>query len=293
MTNHRLLLLQTQAGLHTGQPQTPDRLSRDAETGRPTLRSASILGALRKQMRDGLYARYQAESDWKQAAGQDPELASLFGVLGDEERPAGLTAQAGQLLLLPVRSLQGVFTWVCSPGVLTALAQNLATLDLDPFPELPTLHPFDALCSESHACLLEGQNLLLEELSFQRKGDFAGLLAWLTQSGLLGGLPLAAELPQRLALISDNAFDHFMRYAMFPFVRSEPGERNPRLQHIEMLPPDSWLYSVLSLEEPQSWAEHAERLPGFCYLGSHRASGHGLCALNLISPKESAKEALV
>lgn len=287
MSNHRLMLLQTQAGLHSGQPQAPDRLSRDAETGRPLLRSRSLLGALRKQMRDQLYSRYQAEPEWKQAAGLDPELVTLFGVQGDPEQPGALSAETGQLLLLPVRSLQGVFSWVCSPAVLASLAQHLATLDLSPLPELPVLHPFDALCQEKNACLLEGHHLLLEELSFQRKGDLQGVIDWLTQDGLFGGHELAATLADHLVLISDTAFDHFMRYAMIPLVRTDRSqEPAQRLQHIEMLPPNTWLYSLLSLDESQSWSEHAFRLPGFVYLGSHRTTGHGLCALSLISPKE-------
>lgn len=289
MSNQRLLLLETHSGLHTGQPQAPDRLNRDAD-GRPVLRPASLMGALRKQIRDQLYSQYRQEAEWKVAAAQDPGLTALFGVKDDPERPGALTAQTGQLLLLPVRSLQGVYAWVCSPGVLASLAQHLATLDLAPLPELPVLHPFDALCLENNVCLLDGQHLLLEELSFQRKADAKGLLDWLTQSGLFGGHPLAERLPERLVLISDAAFDHFMRYALVPFVRSdrENGhERNPRLQHVEMLPPNTWLYSLLSLEESHSWDEHAARLPKHLYIGSHRSTGHGLCALSLISPKEA------
>ncbi|HEY9843507.1 MAG TPA: RAMP superfamily CRISPR-associated protein, partial [Candidatus Obscuribacterales bacterium] len=296
MSNQRLLLLQTHSGLHTGQPQNPDRLSRDPENGRPTLRPASILGALRKQIRDQLYSNYQAEPDWKQAAGQDAGLTSLFGTKGESE--GALSAKAGELLLLPVRSLHGVFAWVCSPGVLASLAQQLATLDLDPLPELPALHPFDALCHEKNVCLLEAQHLLLEELSFQRKGDLQGLLKWLTQSGLLGGHEVADRLADRLVLISDTAFDHFMRYAMLPMVRTETRteargengqERFQRLQHVEMLPPNTWLYSLLDLDESQNWADHAGRLPAFVYIGSHRTTGHGLCALSLVSPKSKSE----
>lgn len=294
MTQHRLLFLQTQAALHTGRPEAPERLSRDADSGRPILRPASLLGALRKQMRDGLYDRYRAEADWKRAAAEDPGLSALFGVRDDEDRPANLSVQTGQLLLLPVRSLQGVFTWICSPGVFTGLVQHLAMLDLDPLPEIPNLNPFEALCHETHPCLLDGQHLLLEELSFQRKGDLGSLLAWLSQDGLFGGLEQAGLLPQRLVMVSDTAFDHFMRYAMVPLVRSEPvAERRTRLQHIEMLPPDSWFYTLLSLDESQNWDEHAQALPSYAYIGSHRGTGHGLCALHLIAPKQVPQEAVV
>lgn len=286
MSNNRLLLLQTYSGLHAGQPEAPDRLRRDPETGRPVLRSETILGSLRKQMRDQLYANYQAESDWKQAAAQDPGLLALFGT---PEAPGALSASHGHLLLLPVRSLHGVFTWVISPGGLAALAQNLAMLDLNPLPELPNLHPFDVLCQADHAGLLEGNHLLLEELSFQRRGEAPAVFEWLSQEGLLGGHQIKEQLPQRLALISDTAFDHFMRYALVPLMRSPSKQRGtPRLQHIEMLPTESLLYSVLSLDESQDWQHSAGRLPGHVYIGSHLTTGHGLCAVSLISPKEAA-----
>ncbi|PKL76997.1 MAG: hypothetical protein CVV27_07435 [Candidatus Melainabacteria bacterium HGW-Melainabacteria-1] len=298
MTNQRLLLLQTHSGLHTGQPQAPDRLSRDPESGRPILRPASLLGALRKQIRDQLYSRYQDQSDWKSAANQDEHLTTLFGPPrqpGQAAEPGALAATTGQLLLLPVRSLQGGFTWVSSPGVLAALALNLATLDLEPLPELPTLHPFEALCHESHAGLLEGQHLLLEELSFQRRGDMPKLTSWLSQIGLLGGLPVAAQLPKHLVLISDTAFDHFMRYATVPMVRGqfdpEGSQRNQRLQHIEMLPPDAWLYSLLNLDGEYDWDPYLASIPSHLYLGSHRTTGHGLCALSLIPPTPTPQEA--
>lgn len=286
MSNQRLLLLQTHSGLHTGQPQAPDRLSRDAETGRPILRPASLTGALRKQMRDQLYSTHRDQEDWKAAAAQDPGLRALFGVRDDEDQPANLSISTGHLLLLPVRSLQGVYTWVTSPAVLTSLAQNLATLDLTPFPALPSPHPFDAYCQPEHPGLLEGQHLLLEELSFQRKSELKGVLDWLLQDGLLGGQPIAAELPNRLVLISDTAFDHFMRYSLLPYVRSS--EKGGRIQHIEMLPPNTWLYSLLSLDETLNWEDHASRLPGLIYIGSHRSTGHGLCGLSLVTPGQIA-----
>lgn len=283
MSNQRLLLLQTHSGLHTGQPQAPDRLSRDAETGRPILRPASLMGALRKQMRDQLHAQHRDQPDWKAAAAEDPTLRALFGVRDDEDQPANLSASTGQLLFMPVRSLQGVYTWITSPAVLTSLAQNLATLDLSPFPALPNPHPFDAYCQTEHSGLLEGQHLLLEELSFQRKGELKGVLDWLLQDGLLGNLPIATELPGRLVLISDTAFEHFMRYAMMPYVRSS--ERGGHIQHIEMLPPNTWMYSLLNLDESLTW--ETNNLPGLVYLGSHRSTGHGLCSLNLVAPKSN------
>ena len=72
-----------------------------------------------------------------------------------------------------------------------------------------------------------------------------------------------------------------MRYAMMPYVRSS--ERGGRIQHIEMLPPNTWMYSLLSLDESLNWETNS--LPGLVYLGSHRSTGHGLCSLNLVAPK--------
>ncbi len=285
MSNNRLLLLQPSTGLHSSQPQVPDRLRRDPETQRPTIRSQSLLGALRKQMRNDLYAEFAQSENWKQAAAEHPDMVALFG---SPEEPGALNSSDVQLLFLPVRSLQGVFSWVTSPAVLTSLVLNLATLDLTLLPEVPNLKGFELLCHPDHRCLLE-QHMLLEEISLNRKGDATAIFEWLSQKGLLADHPMLEQLNPALAIISDTAFEHFSRYAMQTMVRSQASFKHQKnVQHIEFIPTESLLYSVLSLDEPQEWEQHQQRMPAYLSIGSHLSTGYGLCRSNLVAPKEPA-----
>lgn len=274
---YRLLLLQAHAGLHTGQPESPERLRRDPETAQPLLAGSTLLGALRKQIRDQLYRDYQNQEDWKQAANADERLVQLFGT-SEPRTPGALGCTPGRLLLLPVRSLRGVYAWVTSPSVLLGLVRDLAATGLSELPELPTLQTFEAQCAEDHPALLEDQQLLFEELSFRRRGDASALVTWL-QQGPLAGTQLAERLPQRLVLISDAAFAHFSQAAMLAMVHPE----GTRQAHLEMLPPDSCFYSLLNLDGETPWETLSERFPPTLYLGSHRSTGQGLCAASLIA----------
>lgn len=285
MSNNRLLLLQPSTGLHSSQPQAPDRLRRDPETHRPTIRSQSLLGALRHQMRNDLYAEFAQSENWKQAAAEHPDMVALFG---SEEESGALSASDVHLLFLPVRSLQGVFTWVTSPAVLTSLVLNLATLDLTLLPEMPQLKGFELLCHPEHRCLVD-QHMLLEEISLNRKGDASAIFEWLSQKGLLADHPMLSQMNSALAIISDSAFEHFSHYAMQTLVRSQAGFKHQKnIQHIEFIPTESVLYSVLSLDEPQEWEQHQQKIPTFLSIGSHLSTGYGLCRSHLVTPKEPA-----
>jgi len=283
MSDHRLMLIQTLATTHSGHPDQPNRLLRDA-TGLPVLRASTVLGALRKQMRDALYTELQAEADWKACANQRPELLAWFGQR-EPHQPGHLQASPAQLLFLPVRAVQGLYAWVTSVQVLKQLAEAAGADDL---PALPNLGAVEALCAETHPSLIESRHLMLEELGLNRKAGAEAVFSWLQQ--VLG---LAADHPlfQRLVILSEQAFGHFMRYAMVPQVYHQSGQSGPaqQQQHLETLPPQSWLYARLSLAADADWSALQSAFPSQLSLGSHRTTGSGLCSVSLLSaPDPSA-----
>lgn len=265
MSYHRLMLIQTLAPTHNGQSDQPHRLLRDADTGLPLIRPTTLIGALRKQMRDALYPQYQTADDWKSAAQNDPGQIALFGT---PAAPGGLTCTPARLLMLPVRCIQGVFAWVTSPQILKTLAAQCPDHAL---PKIPQLGGADAICSPTHPALLAASELVFEELAFKHKADESGLLDWLQTV-----LQLPAESLQRVAIISDHLLLHFARHAMSPVVYHQTSPGGLR-QHLECLPAQSWLYSMLSHETP--WSEIT--LPQQAWLGSHRSTGQGLCRLHM------------
>ncbi|MBF2053054.1 MAG: hypothetical protein IGS03_06260 [Candidatus Sericytochromatia bacterium] len=264
MSYHRLMLIQTLAPTHNGQSDQPHRLLRDADTGLPLIRSTTLMGALRKQMRDALYPQYQTADDWKSAAQNDPGQVALFGT---PDAPAGLQCTPAQLLMLPVRCPHGVFTWVTSPQILKTLAARCPEHVL---PKIPQLGSSDAICSADHPALLAQSELIFEELAFQHKADTTELIDWLQKT-----LALPAEILKRLAIISDHLLLHFARHAMTPVVYHNASPGGLR-QHLECLPAQSWLYSLFSHENPC----FEQVLPQQIWLGSHRSTGQGFCRLH-------------
>lgn len=268
MTQMRLLLIQTAAGLHSAHPQHANRLLRDKKTGLPFIRPASVLGALRKQMRDALYSEYSEHSDWKTLANADPRILNAFGSV-DAKGP--FTAGQARPLFFPVRALKGTFVWITSAQLLSDFArvlnENLA---------LPELKEFDARCAESCKALNAGEHLLLEELGLSYQGDLTELMAWMKNR--LQGMPFLDEISERLVLVSDRVMQHFTSFGL-----SAQARRNPetgRLEHLEALPENTWLYSPLELPDAAHW-EQLPPLPKRIYLGSHRAMGYGLCRVSV------------
>lgn len=286
MSTPRLMLIQTAASLHTAQPEHPHLLLRDSESGLPSLRASTLLGALRKAVRDRLYPRYAEAADWKSAANEDPDLIRLFG-RKDPAQKGQISATQATLFCLPVRSLQGGFSWVTSVQSLSKLSAHAPELvaALSPMPHLERSAVF---CDESHRCLLGGEHLLLEELCLQRQGPAEAIFAALQT--LFAETPLATELKQRLVIVSEQIFQHFTHYAMVPEAYQDP--KTGRHSYLEALPPHSCLYSILNLSpsqetEPESaQADWQEMMPKVLYLGSHRNTGHGLCQISLLPVKE-------
>lgn len=264
MSETHLLLIQTLAALHSGHPEHPDRLSRDAG-GRPQLRPQSLKGALRKQYRDQLYPKYQAEDDWKNAANQDPGVVQLFGS-PDRQSQGNLNCSALDVLFLPVRTLNGVFAWVTTPET---LQQHLGVAV-----ELPVLETFQTLCASNHPCLMENKDLVLEEFCLERQDAD---LTDLQQALVARALP--AEVLERMALVSAELFDHLLRFALVSYTYTEP--RKGQIRHLEALPP----YTLMSASL-QTSAEHLQQLlagiPGQLMLGSHQSSGLGFS--RILSP---------
>lgn len=270
MSYHRLLLIQTLAPTHNGQSDQPHRLLRDTETSLPLIRSTTLLGALRKQLRDARYAQYQTAENWKAAAQNDPEQLALFGT---PDAPAGLQSTPARLLLLPVRALQGVFSWVISPQILKALASHYPE---QPLPKIPQLASSETICSAEHPSLMAETQLVFEELAFKRKEDSTELLNWLRDT-----LHLPERVLNRLAIISDHLLLHFARHALVSQVYHAQTPSGLR-QHLECLPAQTWFYSILSHSSP--W--DSSQWPNQAWLGSHRSTGQGLCHLTLL-PEQS------
>jgi len=147
--------------------------------------------------------------------------ALRVNIFGPDTGNAELHASAvmftdARLLLLPVRSLHGVFAWVTSPLLLRRLVRDTKDVQgLSPLPaNIP--EPIDentCLVSETNSELPmnvgDGQKVILEDLplSFHRSSDVAAWATWLTN------LLSLDDLQDRMCVVSDDTLSFLLETA--------------------------------------------------------------------------------
>ena len=183
-------------------------IAREKHTGYPVMPASGIKGVLRD------FARRQ----WK----DDDKKVEL--VFGPEEKPEDfascVTFTDGRILLLPVRSLKGIFAWVTSPFILKRLAKDVAIADSGfnlPVEGLQISDEEVLVCNNSKITFDE--KVVLEDYEFNAKKDakdFADKLYYLLMKGFssLSLRALLSKLPEKLAILSDDAFSEMSTVAM-------------------------------------------------------------------------------
>jgi len=279
MSEQHTLLLQTLTSLHAGSGKTQatllNSLLRDSDTGLPQISASTVKGALRKKIRDNFYPELQAQENWKSAANQDSRLISIFGVK-EEPESAGVEFQSAQLLALALRSAKNIWCLVCSPSTLQAFAQSLG----QELPALPVPEKNQVFCAQKSPLLLEPNSLVIEDLEFQVKGDWAEGLTWLEKTLPEGSV---RTVMNRMVLVSDPCLK--MLAQSKTEIMDFPGTQK-QAQEVEFLPAESILYSPIKTAEHHPALKNlSEHCPAYISLGAYQTLGKGLCAVTLLSPQ--------
>jgi len=207
-----VILYYTETPLHMGTGTTISfvdlPIAREKHTGYPIMPASGIKGVIRD------FARRQWKDDKKKV-----EL-----IFGPEEKPEDfascLTFTDGRILLLPVRSLKGVFAWVTSPFILKRLAKDVAIADSGfnlPIEALKISDEDVLVCSNSQI-VFRGK-VVLEDYELNAKED-ASTIADTLYSLLMKGFSsssissLLSTLAEKFAIVSDDAFSEISTAAM-------------------------------------------------------------------------------
>lgn len=207
-----VILYYTETPLHMGTGTTISfvdlPIAREKHTGYPIMPASGIKGVIRD------FARRQWKDDEKKV-----EL-----IFGPEEKPEDfascLTFTDGRILLLPVRSLKGIFAWVTSPFILKRLAKDVAIADSGsnlPLEELQISDEDVLVCSNSKI-VFRGK-VVLEDYELNAKED-ASTIADTLYSLLMKGFSsssissLLSTLAEKFAIVSDDAFSEISTAAM-------------------------------------------------------------------------------
>jgi CRISPR-associated protein Cmr4 len=294
MTTH-LTFVHVLSPLHAGVGQGVGAIdlpiAREQATGLPFLPGSSVKGTLRD------------------ACGEQSERVSIFGPeRNNAHQHAGQAQFSDQrLLLLPVRSLAGVFAWVTSPYLLQRLQRDAADcgVTLPPVPQPTT----DGVCVVTSRSTLRcrvpaGDRVVLEDLDLAPDtAQQPALDAWAhtlgpmifpAASGEPTPSPWAAMVDARLCLVHDDVLDFLLITATEVRARVSIDENTKtasdgQLWHEELLPAEAVLNGMLLVAEVSKAQKKAadvrkalERLVRRpLQFGGKATVGYGLCRMHI------------
>ena len=276
----RLFHLHTLSALHCGTGQAADvvdlPIARARATKLPIVPGSSLRGVLR------------AHCD-----GADIETA-LFGparIENDKDAFAGaLSVGDAHLLVLPVRSLAGIVSFVTSPFILGRYRRDLVAAGGD-VPEVPPSPACESAMLASNSVNEIEQKLVLEDLDLSVDGNAKPADEWAECIGaaLHNDDDIAKDFRARFAIVSDDVMGYLAETATEVRARiaidQDTGTvRNGALWYEENLPAETGLWGVYALtgsNEPGSSRssgelEDALRQVDLLQLGGNAGVGSGI-----------------
>lgn len=248
MTETALLFLHALTGLHPGSGTALGvvdlPVQRERHTGWPTIPGTSLKGVIRAAARD-------REPDPNKPG--DAFLAVFGPDTNNAAEHAGAVAFTdARILAFPVRSLKGVFAWVTCPAVLERLSRDQELAGGPPLGPAPKVAGDQALvCAGSPLVILEGnrKGLVLEEFDFNTLAGADPFAAGIAERAV-ADVATKARIESHLAVISDDAFGHFVQHATEVTARiglnyETKTVRDGALFYEEFLPPETLFYSLL------------------------------------------------
>ncbi|HFD16937.1 MAG TPA: type III-B CRISPR module RAMP protein Cmr4 [Rhodospirillales bacterium] len=168
------------------------------------------------------------------------------GVYGEADAAGNLLLSDAKLLLLPVRCLSRCYLWLTCPHLIERYQRDRQRVTgeapkmFDGFGALATGDPPPILCAGT-----KGEKLFLEERLFARRGDIPdGLVEFV--SPLVGHEEAKKRLPEQLAVVTNDDFAWFARYALPVHAHNvlDENKTSKNLWYEETLAPDTLFYSV-------------------------------------------------
>ncbi|MCS6869150.1 type III-B CRISPR module RAMP protein Cmr4 [Thermus sp.] len=278
-----LLFLHALSPLHPGTGQGLGAIdlpiAREKATGIPYLPGSSLKGVLRDRARGEGWDEDTLEAVF----GPETERAS--------EHAGALQVGDARLLLLPVRSLYGVFAHVTSPYLLERFLREARMVGLNP-PEGPAAPPQEGVAVAPGSHLVAEGRVFLEDLDLgAQAGEAVGAWeAWLSQQ-------TQAPIGGRMAVVHDDLMGFLLETAteVVARIRLEDTTKTVAkgaLWYEESLPTESVLYSLVRTEashrkaKPLGAASVLELFQGLVdgqalQLGGKATVGRGLCRVRV------------
>lgn len=297
MSESAVLFIHALTGLHPGSGTALGLVDlpvqRERHTQWPVCPGSSLKGIFRDSYQTRL--------------GKTDDFFAVFGPETDKARDhaGAVSLTDARLLAFPVRSLRGVFAWVTCPAALQRLQRDLLLAGpnpADPPPAaIPDIGKDKAGTVEAPPLAIEAGRLLLEEFEFTIQASAAAETKawadWIAAHAIPGtDAATATRVRSHLAILHDNDFTHFVRFATEVTARvgldyDTKTVKDGALFYEEFLPPETIFYSLVIAEKSRK--QHnaltadgvleflATGLPRHVQIGADATIGKGLCALRL------------
>lgn len=289
-TASALLFLHSQTPLHPGAGTALGvvdlPVQRERHTQWPIIPGSSVKGVLRDACR-----RRDDNAMCETVFGPETKEADKFA--------GALSVTDARILAFPVRSLQGVFAYVTSPGVLRRLQRDIGLTGSRPALTLPESIPCGTFaCADDSPLLVDGKEMVLEEYHLERT-PFDGtrrlaeqLAQWVTDDE-----GLQHDLTQRLVILDDNQFTHFVRHGTEVVARigldyERKTVAKGALFYQEFLPSETILYAVVLANAARSDTEASAQevleylnrnTPAVLQFGGDETTGKGFCHVHSVT----------
>ncbi|WP_322495585.1 type III-B CRISPR module RAMP protein Cmr4 [Chloroflexus sp.] len=282
MTTARVYFLHALSPLHAGTGQGVGvidlPIAREKATGIPYLPGSSIKGVLRDTM---------------QAQNQNGVVKKLFGPdTTDAAEHAGAAQFADALLLLlPIRSLRGIFAWVTSPYLLRRFVRDARETGLTPPSQIPVPPERRQALVSGNAIVLnhnEEQLVVLEDLDLMASVSppTKEWAAWLEEQATL------EDAIQRFCIVHDDVLSFLLQTAteVVARIRLQDDTKTVAkgaLWYEEALPAETLLYGVIVAQTINQYlaAQAINDLQVFdqkiFQFGGSATVGRGMCQFRL------------
>jgi CRISPR-associated protein Cmr4 len=298
MSDTAILFLHALTGLHPGSGTALGvvdlPVQRERHTGWPTIPGTSLKGVLKSE---AFRARSRDEEDRL-------GMVSVFGpdTKSASDHAGALALTDARLLAFPVRSLKGVFSWVTCPAVVARFQRDLSVAGARDALAIPTVREGEALVVAVDGPLCDQGQVVFEEFDFTAKPGAKPVADWIAARAVRDAAT-RARVSTHLAIVSDDAFTHFVRHSTEITARialdyETKTVRDGALFYEEFLPPETLFYALaiaqpsrnkkfpMTASEVIDWVEGLELTriqvgagetigKGFCAVSWHRADGDG------------------
>jgi len=298
-------------------------IQRERHTNFPKIEPSGLKGCIREVFESSNGRKIKIKD--KDAEINDKNISLVFGPdsQGDEESYAGAIGFTdARILLFPVKSLKGIFTWITCPQVFERFKKDMEIAEI-PLPDCFEKIESGKIASKD-IVIQDDQNdhlIVLEEFTFKVKEDsnVKDIAKWLARNIFQDNSYnyWRKKLENNLVILSDDEFRDFVTNSTEVITRTKIDNKTGTVEKgglwtEEYLPQDSILYSIAMasgikakkdedkdcFSEAKNSEEEAELVLEYfrngvgkvIQIGGNQTIGKGLTRIEFLKEEKDAKE---